>query len=177
MKSKRRTAATKIRFMRPRYWRPGRIFAPVNHLLFDMRFSFRPALALLLGASATLLTACDYASLSPGENTQYKGDFSNPPGYTNADVNADSINYKQNVHTPIGLGSATALKNGTVDDQINSSPAGKSASSPQTASGTLGPSTQSQTKNNENPTGAGNSSSGASNAGGGGASNSGSGNM
>ncbi|RZK15129.1 MAG: hypothetical protein EOO56_23510, partial [Hymenobacter sp.] len=91
-----------------------------------MNFFSRPALALLLGASAALLTACDY-KYSPGVNTQFKHGFTGTPGYTNADVNRDSINYKQNVHTPIGEGSATALKNGTVDDQLNSAPAGKSS--------------------------------------------------
>ncbi len=115
-----------------------------------MNFSFRPALALLLGvASATLLTSCDYASLSPGENPQFKEGFTNPPGYTNADVNADSINYKQNVHTPIGKGSATDIKNGSVDDQLNSAPSGDNASSPQTASGKMGSSSQNQPANNK----------------------------
>ncbi|MVN78307.1 hypothetical protein GO988_18410 [Hymenobacter sp. HMF4947] len=114
-----------------------------------MKVILRPALALLLGASATLLTACDYASLSPGENPQFKEGFVNPPGYTNADVNADSINYKQNVHAPIGKGSASDIKNGSVDDQLNSAPAGKSATSPQTASGKMGPTDQAQPKNNE----------------------------
>lgn len=114
-----------------------------------MKVILRPALALLLGASATLLTACDYASLSPGENPQSKEGFVNPPGYTNADVNADSINYKQNVHAPIGKGSASDIKNGSVNDQLNSAPAGKSAASPQTASGKMGPVDQAQPKNNE----------------------------
>ncbi|MGI4863733.1 MAG: hypothetical protein ACRYFZ_07385 [Janthinobacterium lividum] len=102
-----------------------------------MNSSLRPALALLLGASAALLTACDY-KYSPGVNTQFKHSFTGTPGYTNADVNRDSINYKQNVHTPIGEGSATALKNGTVDDQLNSAPAGKSSATPQDASGKMG---------------------------------------
>ena len=61
-----------------------------------MNFSFRPALALLLGiASATLLTACDY-KYSPGVNTQFAHGFNGTPTFTNADVNRDSINYKQN---------------------------------------------------------------------------------
>lgn len=103
-----------------------------------MSFSVRPVLAvLLLAGSATLLTSCDY-KYSPGVNPQFKDGFSNPPGYTNAEVNRDSINYKQNVHTPIGEGSATAIKNGTVNDQLNSAPAGKSAATTQTASGKLG---------------------------------------
>ena len=61
-----------------------------------------------------------------------------PPGYTNADVNADSVNYKQNVHTPIGEGSATAIKNGSVNDKLNSAPSGNSTASPQNANGKLG---------------------------------------
>ncbi|MGI4870130.1 MAG: hypothetical protein ACRYFX_03010 [Janthinobacterium lividum] len=103
-----------------------------------MNFTFRPALALLLGALATSLTACDYAPNSPGKNPQAVEGFSTPPGYTSAEVNADSINYKQSVHTPIGEGSATAIKNGTVQDKLNSAPAGKSAASPQSANGQLG---------------------------------------
>ncbi|RYY20427.1 MAG: hypothetical protein EOO36_03365 [Cytophagaceae bacterium] len=103
-----------------------------------MNSLFRPALALLLSAaSATLLTACDY-KYSPGVNTQFKHGFTGTPTYTNADVNRDSINYKQNVHTPVGEGSATAIQNGSTDDQLNSAPAGKSSASPQDASGKLG---------------------------------------
>ena len=103
-----------------------------------MNFSFRPALALLLGiASATLLTACDY-KYSPGVNTQFEHGFNGTPGYTNADVNRDSINYKQNVRTPIGKGSAADMKTASVDEQQQSAPAGNSNSSPQSASGKLG---------------------------------------
>ncbi|NML66118.1 hypothetical protein HHL22_12965 [Hymenobacter sp. RP-2-7] len=102
-----------------------------------MSFPVRPVLAtLLLAASATLLTACDYAKYSPGTNPQFREGFTNPPGYTNAETNRDSINYKQNVHTPIGEGSAVAVKNGTTTDQLNSAPAGKSATSGQNANGT-----------------------------------------
>lgn len=100
-----------------------------------MNSSLRPALALLLGASATLLTACDY-KYSPGVNPQFKHTFNNPPGYTNADVNRDSINYKQNVRQPIGKGSAADLATASVDEQLNSAPAGKSTT-PQSASGKL----------------------------------------
>jgi len=103
-----------------------------------MNSSLRPALALLLGASAALLTACDY-KYSPGVNTQFKHGFTGTPGYTNADINRDSVNYKQNVRKPIGLGSATAIANGSTDDQLNSAPAGKSSASPQDASGKMGP--------------------------------------
>ncbi|RZK61141.1 MAG: hypothetical protein EOO59_05795 [Hymenobacter sp.] len=102
-----------------------------------MNSLLRPALALLLGASATLLTACDY-KYSPGVNTQFKHSFTGTPTYTNADVNRDSINYKQNVRTPIGKGSAADLASGSVDDQLNSAPAGKSSATPQDASGKPG---------------------------------------
>ena len=112
-----------------------------------MSVSVRPVLAaLLLAASATLLAACDY-KYSPGINPQFKDGFSNPPGYTNAEVNRDSINYQQNVHTPIGEGSATAIKNGSVDDQLNSAPAGKSSATPQTASGKPGSTDKSDPNN------------------------------
>ncbi|MFD1871416.1 hypothetical protein [Hymenobacter bucti] len=103
-----------------------------------MNSSFRPALALLLGiASATLLTACDY-NYSPGKNPQFEHGFNGTPGFTNADVNRDSINYKQNVRTPVGKGSAADLKTASVDEQQQSAPAGKSSASPQSASGQLG---------------------------------------
>jgi hypothetical protein len=123
-----------------------------------MNFSFRPALAiLLLGSAATLLTACDYASLSPGENPQFREGFSNPNGYTNADVNRDSVNYKQTVTTPVGLGSATAIANGSTQDQLDSAPAGNSSASPQSASGTLGSVDQAQPKATQSTNGSGNS--------------------
>lgn len=123
-----------------------------------MNFSFRPALTLLLVASsATLLTACDYASLSPGENPQFREGFTNPPGYTNTDVNRDSINYKQVVTTPIGKGSANDLKNGSAQDKLDSAPAGNSATSAQTASGTMAPTDQNQPKATGSTNGSGNS--------------------
>jgi hypothetical protein len=100
-----------------------------------MNSSLRPALALLLGASAALLTACEY-KYSPGVNPQFRHTFTNPPGYTNADINRDSVNYKQNVHNPIGKGSAQDLATGSVDDQLQSAPGGKSTT-PQSASGKL----------------------------------------
>lgn len=119
-----------------------------------MKFSFRPALALLLvGSSATLLTACDYTSLSPGENPQSREGFSNPNGYTNADVNRDSINYRQTVTKPVGKGSATDIKNGSTQDKLDSAPAGNSATSPQTASGTMAPTDQAQNKAKGNASG------------------------
>lgn len=110
-----------------------------------MKFSLRPVIALLLlGSSATLLTACDY-KYSPGYNKQFTAGFGSPPGYTNADVYRDSINNKQIVTTPIGVGSATAIKNGSVNDQLNSAPAGNNTTSPQTASGQMGSVNQNMT--------------------------------
>ncbi len=101
-----------------------------------MNSSFRPALALLLGTTAVLLTACDY-KYTPGVNTQFAHNWSNPPGYRSYDVYRDSVNNQQNVHTPIGKGSAPDIKNGSTDDQLNSAPAGKSSASPQAANGSL----------------------------------------
>jgi hypothetical protein len=100
-----------------------------------MKLFFRPALALLLGAAlATSLTACDYR-WSPGKNPQFHNDFTNAPGWHNEDVNRDSINYKQRVTKPSGVGSATAIKNGSVQDQLDSAPSGNSGAAGQTASG------------------------------------------
>lgn len=103
-----------------------------------MKLSLRPALALLLGtALAASLSSCDYR-WSPGENVQFKHGFSNPPGWHTADVNRDSINNQQRVEPASGEGSAVAIKNGTVQDKLNSAPAGKSATGGQTASGQMG---------------------------------------
>ena len=123
-----------------------------------MKVYFRSTLAILLvGSSAALLTACDYTSLSPGENPQSKEGFRNPRGYTNADVNRDSINNQQTVTKPTGEGSATAIKNGSVQDKLNSAPAGDNATSPQTASGKMGSTDQNQpnkdSKTSQNKTG------------------------
>jgi hypothetical protein len=110
-----------------------------------MKFSFRPVVAVLLfGSSATLLTACDY-KYSPGVNTQFEACFSNPRGYTNADINRDSINNKETVTKPTGLGSATAIKKGSVNEQLRSAPAGDNTTSPQTASGQMGSTDQNMT--------------------------------
>lgn len=111
-----------------------------------MKLSLRPALALLLGtALAASLSSCDY-HWSPGENTQFHHGFSNPPGWHTADVNRDSINNQPKATTPIGEGSATAIKNGTVQDKLNSAPAGASATGGQTASGQMGTTDQAQDK-------------------------------
>lgn len=100
-----------------------------------MKLSSRALLALLATGASASLTSCDYQRFSPGLNTQFEHSFVNAPGWRNEDVNRDSINYRQEVHTPVGEGSATAIKNGTVQDQLNSSMAGKSAASPQAANG------------------------------------------
>ena len=100
-----------------------------------MKLSSRTLFGIVLGAWA--LTACDYQRFSPGNNTQFEHGFVNAPGWRNEDVNRDSINYKQTVRKPIGEGSATAIRNGSVQDQLNSAPAGKSAASPQAANGTM----------------------------------------
>ncbi|MBD2769529.1 hypothetical protein IC235_16700 [Hymenobacter sp. BT664] len=103
-----------------------------------MKLSSRSVLALLLGpALAAAVSSCDYR-WSPGKNPQYQHGFVYPPpAWRSFDVNRDSINYKQRVELPGGVGSAAALKKGTVQDQLNSAPAGKSTASPQAASGTL----------------------------------------
>ena len=93
-----------------------------------MKLFSRSALALLLGTAA--LTSCEYG-YSPGAN-QVRTDFSHAPKWRNEDVNRDSINYKQRTTTPVGEGSATSIRNGSVDDQLNSAPGNDPG---QTASG------------------------------------------
>jgi hypothetical protein len=58
-------------------------------------------------------------------------------------VDRDSINYKQVTPPPGGIGSAAAIEQGTVLEQQNSAPGGRSGGSPQSASGMLGPIDQS----------------------------------
>ena len=100
--------------------------------------TLRPLCAALALLGTTLtLSSCDYRN-SPGNNHNMRVGFNNPPGYRNSDINLDSVNNQQRVEAPSGEGSATAIKNGTVQDQINSAPAGNSATSPQSASGQLG---------------------------------------
>ena len=104
---------------------------------YFMKLSFRPALALLLGtALAASLSSCDYR-WSPGLNPQFGHGFTKAPGWKSYDVFRDSINYKQTVTEAAGVGSAAAIANGTVQDQLNSAPAGDNTSSTQNASGTL----------------------------------------
>lgn len=112
-----------------------------------MKLSSRFALAVLLGpALVAALSSCDY-HWSPGKNPQANYGFTKAPGWHNADVNRDSINYKQRVEPAAGVGSATAIRNGSVQDQLDSAPAGKSAGSSQTASGQLAPGDQPTTGN------------------------------
>jgi len=119
-----------------------------------MKLSSRFALALLLGtALAASLSSCDYR-WSPGENTQFRTGFTNAPGWHKSDVDRDSINNQQRVEPASGEGSATAIKNGTVQDQLNSAPTGNSATSPQDASGKLaspGQSTNGNGNQNDQP--------------------------
>ena len=61
-------------------------------------------------------------------------------------MDRDSINNQQRVEPASGEGSATAIKNGTVQDQLNSAPAGANATGGQTASGQLGSTDQAQPK-------------------------------
>ncbi|OGX88019.1 hypothetical protein [Hymenobacter glacialis] len=102
-----------------------------------MKLISRSALALLLGtALAGTLSSCDY-SWSPGKNPQHSTSFTRAPGWHSYDVDLDSINGKPRVKPAIGVGSAIAIKNGTVQEQLNSAPAGKSATAPQAPSGTM----------------------------------------
>ncbi|MET4075501.1 hypothetical protein [Hymenobacter sp. UYCo722] len=111
-----------------------------------MKLSFRSALALLPGlALAATLSSCEY-HWSPGENYALRHGFSNPPGWHSSDVDRDSINNQPKATTPIGEGSATAIKKGTVQDKLNSAPAGASATAGQTASGQMGAVDQAQPK-------------------------------
>lgn len=111
-----------------------------------MKLSTRSALALLLGtALAASLSSCDYR-WSPGKNPQFRHGFTKAPGWHKWDVDRDSINNQQRVEPATGTGSAAAIKNGTVQDQLNSAPVGGSATSPQTASGQVGPTDQAQAK-------------------------------
>ena len=116
-----------------------------------MKLSSRSALALLLGTVlATSLSSCDYR-WSPGENTQFKTGFTNAPHWRNSDVNRDSINNQQRVEPASGEGSAKAIKTGTVKEQMNSAPAGKSATSPQDASGQMAPAQPNSSTDSKTP--------------------------
>ncbi|OUJ71910.1 hypothetical protein BXP70_19995 [Hymenobacter crusticola] len=91
-------------------------------------------MGLLLGTAATL-SACD-SRYAPGVDPQRVNDFdiSSAPPARKMEIYADSINYRQNVQPPAGKGSA-ADQNTSVDAQLESAPAGKSATSPQAPSG------------------------------------------
>lgn len=107
-------------------------------------------LALVLLGTAPALTACDYR-YSPGNNPQLTSNFSWTPTWHTSDVSRDSINDRQRVEPAGGVGSAAALKNGTVQDQINAAPAGNSAASPQSANGKLAPAADQSTSNSKTP--------------------------
>jgi hypothetical protein len=101
-----------------------------------MKLLSRSALALALGVSlATALTSCDYR-YSPGLDDQRR-DFSRAPGWRNEDVNRDSVNYKQRAPEPGGVGSAADIRNGDVDTQLSSAPAGRTSASGQLPSGQM----------------------------------------
>ena len=108
-------------------------------------------LALVLLGTAPALTGCDYAKYSPGINTATKANFGWTPTWRTSDVSRDSINDHQRVEPASGVGSATAIKNGTVQDQINSAPAGSSVASPQSANGKLAPVADQSTSNIKTP--------------------------
>ena len=123
-----------------------RVLCIPNSKHYFMKLSSRSALALLLGtALAASLSSCDYR-WSPGQNPQFKHGFTNAPGWHKSDVDRDSINNQQRVEPATGTGSATAIKNGTVKEKLDSAPAGASATSPQTASGQMAPVDQAQPK-------------------------------
>ena len=123
-----------------------RVLCIPNSKHYFMKLSSRSALALLLGtALAASLSSCDYR-WSPGQNPQFKHGFTNAPGWHKSDVDRDSINNQQRVEPATGKGSAIAIKNGTVQDKLDSAPAGASATSPQDASGRMGSVDQAQVK-------------------------------
>ena len=124
-----------------------RVLCIPNSKHYFMKLFSRSALALLLGtALAASLSSCDY-HWSPGQNPQFKHGFTNaPPGWHKSDVDRDSINNQQRVEPASGEGSAKAIKNGTVQDKLNSAPAGANATTPQDASGRLAPIDQVQPK-------------------------------
>ena len=112
-----------------------------------MKLSSRSTLALLLGtALSASLSSCDYR-WSPGQNPQFGHGFTKAPGWHNSDVNRDSINYKQVTPAAGGEGSAAAIANGTVQDQLNSAPAGNSTASSQSPSGQMASPTKSTNGN------------------------------
>ena len=123
-----------------------RVLCTTNSKHYFMKLSSRSALALVLGtALAASLSSCDYR-WSPGKNTQFKHGFTKAPGWHKSDVDRDSINNQQRVEPASGEGSAKAIKNGTVQDKLNSAPAGASATAPQNANGQMGSVDQAQAK-------------------------------
>ncbi|MCB2378338.1 hypothetical protein LGH70_12130 [Hymenobacter sp. BT635] len=98
-----------------------------------MKLTQRFVLAAVLGAAASLTTACDRAG-TPGEDRQNINDFSTAPPARTIETEMDSVNNQQNVQPPGGEGSAVDQAQST-DNALNSSPGGNSATSPQAASG------------------------------------------
>ena len=97
-------------------------------------------LALLLGATATL-SACD-SRYTPGVDPQRVNDFdiSSAPPARNMEINADSINYRQNVQPPAGKGSEADM-NTSANAQLENAPSGNTsnAMTPQGSNGSLDP--------------------------------------
>ena len=97
----------------------------------------RPFLLLTALAATTLsLVACDARKL-PGEDPQREGSFSDAPPANATVTDLDSVNETQTVPPPIGKGSANDTDN-SVQSDLNSAPAGGSATTPTNASGTPG---------------------------------------
>ncbi|MFD2786422.1 hypothetical protein [Hymenobacter rubripertinctus] len=87
--------------------------------------------AALTAALAASLTACDYNN-TPGKDPQASQDFTNAPKATATETNLDSISGSQEVHTPIGKGSA-ADQQTSVDAALDAAPGNSPTSTmPQT---------------------------------------------
>ncbi|UOQ52651.1 hypothetical protein [Hymenobacter cellulosivorans] len=99
-----------------------------------MKLTQRFVLAAVLGAAASLTTACDRAG-TPGEDRQNINDFSTAPPARSIETDMDSVNGQQRAPEPGGIGSAADQAQST-DNALNSSPGGNSGTSPQAASGT-----------------------------------------
>ncbi|PJJ48124.1 hypothetical protein [Hymenobacter chitinivorans] len=99
-----------------------------------MKLTQRFVLAAVLGAAASLTTACDRAG-TPGDDRQNVNDFSTAPPARTIETNMDSVNGQQNAPEPGGVGSAADQAQST-DNALNSAPGGNSSTSPQAASGT-----------------------------------------
>jgi hypothetical protein len=109
-----------------------------------MKLTQRFVLAAVLGAAASLTTACDRGG-TPGDDRQNVNDFSTAPPARSIETNMDSINGQQNAPAPGGEGSAADQAQST-DNALNSAPGGNGAGSQQAASGQ--PATLDKTTNN-----------------------------